>query len=351
MFISNYCIKSIPLTNTKITLILAEQIPILIQVQYSTETIIYTQNYALTLPNALESLQSFTDNYGGSIKLLWEYPETLPEDWQVYVFKKNTVAPDDTDIADYFAGDLTNQQLAEKGLFVFRNIPTETDHITDMMVENGKEYFYKAVLYDKDEEEYSDILVTSTTPQANITWNVVDGKGTVVRAFEIMIDAIKSREGEKPVIERNIRVFRDHSSRKQEDFFVVVQRAPGNVVERYLSDIIASYKDAIVRGELDYDTLSVEWIAIGLPIRRDKFTDIVRVFRTILRHYIMKLGNGDIKDVRFIMSGDGEGQYAGEIAVIGRMTVVLIVEHQVQIGRVPAEWESIETVYKNIEDF
>lgn len=300
------------------------------------------------MPSALTSLQSFTDNYGGSIKLKWQYPETLPDNWQVYVFKKNSEAPDNNDIAEYFAGNLNNQQLAQKGLFVFKNIHTEINTITDMMVENETEYFYKAVILDKDSNEHSDPVSTNATPIADIRWNVVDGKGIVVRAFEKMIDAVKNKDGERPVLERNIRVFRDHSSRKQEDFFVVVQRAAGNTVERYLSDIIADYNDAIIRGELDYDALSVEWISIGLPLRRDKFTDIVRVFRTILRHYIMKLGNNDIKDVRFVMAGDGEGQYGSqkpEYAVVGRMTAVLIVENQIQIGQGPADWESIETVY------
>ena len=64
--------------------------------------------------NALESFAAVTDNYGGSVKLKWQYPQTLPDNWQIYVFKKNTSAPENTDIADYFAGELTNQQLAEK---------------------------------------------------------------------------------------------------------------------------------------------------------------------------------------------------------------------------------------------
>lgn len=301
------------------------------------------------MPNALDGLQTFTDNYGGSIKLKWQYPQTLPDNWQVYLFKKNTEAPTDNEIADYFAGNLTDQQLAELGLFVFRSIPNETDHITDMMVEDGKEYFYRAVIYDKDSEEYSDAITANATPQAEITWNVINGKGIVVRALEKVIDVIRGRDGTRPIIERNIRVLRDHSSRKQEDFFIVVQRTSGQTIERYLSEVIADYSDRIVRGELDVDALTVEWIVIGLPARRDKFTDLMRVFRTVLRHYILKLGSGDIKDVRFVMVGDGEGQYAGEKAVIGRMSVILVVENQIQIGKGPCEWESIETVYSGID--
>ena len=295
--------------------------------------------------NLLQSFTATADEHGGEVRLDWKYPETLPSAWQLYIFKKAGESPSDANINDYFSGLLQDTQLAELGLFVFRDLENSFEWISDFRVENQREYFYRALIQDLDTGDLSETKNASATPSANILINVVDGKGLVVRAVEKVIDALKTAEGNKPIVPRNVAVFRSYARRKQEDFFVVVSRSAGQNVERYINNLIAEYSDQVVRGEVDMDVNQVEWVCIGDPMRRDHFTDLMRVTRILMYHYLMKMGRGDVRDVRFVMNGDSEGQYEGEQATRGAMTVVLIIEQQMAVGRNVARLGEISTAY------
>ena len=286
------------------------------------------------------------DPHGGEVQLNWSLPESLPDSWQVFIFKKQGEAPSDENITDYFAGDLSDAQLADLGIFVFRELDNAHTWIVDYSVENGKEYFYRALIRDKGNNESSTTIDLSIIPEADIKIYAVDGKSLVVRAVEKAIDAIRSIGGQKPEIPKNLRVMKNYPAVKDEDFFVVVSRLPGQIAERYFSSIIAEYNDQVVKGEGDIDAFQVEWVCIGNPARRDKFTDIMRVMRPIMRRYIMRAGNGMVWDARFIMGGDGEGEYQGAAAVRGLMNVALVIEQQLQVGsQGKREWLYVDTTY------
>jgi hypothetical protein len=293
----------------------------------------------------LESFTAIADKHGGEVRLAWTYPSTLPSTWKLYIFKKAGEAVTDQNISDYFAGTLSDDQLAELGIFVFRDLANTFEWIGDFQVENGRQYFYRALIRDLTELENSSTQDANATASADILLNVVDGKGLVVRAVKKAIDALKTAQGTKPVIPKNVAVFRSFSRRKEEDFWVVVARGAGQTVERYFSNLIAEYGDAVVRGEVDLDVLDVQWFSIGDPARRDHFTDLMRVMRVLMYRYLLNMGNGDVRDARFVMNGDSEGPYQGEQAISGSMTVVLVVEQQLQFGREIAPLGKISTVY------
>lgn len=193
-----------------------------------------------------------------------------------------------------------------------------------------------------------DITITAAL---NVRVNVVDGKTRVIKALEKVIDAMKSaKTNDKTVVGKHIKVYRGFSHQKGEDFWVVVTRTPGQTVQRYLDSTIGEYGANKVVGDTDVDALSIEWITTGKPLLRDKFTDLMRSFKPLLRHYLLKMGNGVIIDAKVIMSGDKEGQLVGgENGIGGTMMVVLTVENRMQYGICTANEVDIITEYPEEE--
>jgi hypothetical protein len=296
------------------------------------------------LVNPLQTLSCDVNDIGGEIRIAWTYPDELPNKWQLYIFKKAQSAPTDDEINDYFLGDLSDGDLKGRGIYVFRNFPNSFDWFGDFQVLNDTHYFYRALIQDLETKEVSATVDLDATPRAHIVWNVVPSKSYVVRGVEKVIDAVKNREGEKLIEWKNVQVFRDHSQTQGKDFVVVVTHMAGQIAERYFDSLIAQYEDFIVRGEADMDVFQIEWISKGNTLRRDRFTDIMRAFKPILKDYILRLGNNDIKDCKLVMGADTEGDYGGVQSLRGAMTVALVIESQVQVG---ANIAPIGTVTQN----
>jgi hypothetical protein len=393
-----------------------------------------------------EPLSTFTataDKYGGFIELNWNYPETQVNNWQLFIFKRQGTVVTAQEIADYFAGELTDEELKAAGIFVFRDIPQNLAYtmMKDFTVEIGNTYHYVAVIWDldhispiaqvntvtPDNVEIGDIFTvilnsisisftateatvanvtagltalinsnvsvntvltavddtthititssiagtaftctTATTdgggtddqtltsaiqtangeesgepstsvtadakPDPQILITVVDGKALVARAIEKVIDAIKTATGSKPIVGKNIKVFKSFAYPKGDDFFVVVSRGAGQISQRTLSLIYAEVGADVIKGEADMDTISVEWLTY-LSDRRDQFTNLMRVMRPLMYRYIMAMGNLDVMDIRFVMGGDSQKHEDGSNDLMrGTMTLVLIVKSQIQIG-------------------
>ena len=297
--------------------------------------------------NQLTAFSAVPSPYGGIIRLQWTYDATLPTNWKLYVFKKRESNPTDTDIDSYLAGTLNDDQLREKGLYVFRTLPVDSTFksIFDLAVLNNQAYYYRAIVWDVDASERSPIVDATATVVPDIRIHSVDGKRVVSRCFEKVFDTLKSNAGTQVSVPKDIRVFETHPRREQMDVFLVVQRTSGQMQERYLDSFVSQYQDGLVRGEMDIDVMSVEWIAVGRPEKRDKLTNIIRAIRLLVRHYILKMGGGAIKDVRFVMMGDSEGDYNGEYGHRGMMNVALITEQQLQIGSsiTVGEWTTVIT--------
>ena len=308
------------------------------------------------MPNPLASFNALNDSrgYGGILFLDWEYPTALPANWQLYIFKKQGSEVTDQQIADYFANSPTSDQLKSLGIFVYNNLPAKTTFIKlqDFVVENSKAYFYRALIRDTVANENSAILTASGTPESAIYIRVIDAKDIIARAVEKTLQAVKTTSGYHPQIEKDIRVFKAHGERKDEDNFFVVSRVSGQNISRTLSDIIAQLEASAIRGEIDYDVLQVEWICMGVGERRDKYTLIMRVMRSIFRHFAMLLGDGAILDVQTVMVGDGEVNYGekGAPALRGVMNVVVQTEQLVQVGRNDlVVWENLDQTYTSEE--
>ena len=304
----------------------------------------------------VQPLATFTSQinrrgFGGDVILTWTYPEAMPQAWQLYIFKKQGEEVTDETISGYFAGTIKDDKLADMGIYVFRDLPNRFTRITDLRVENGRTYLYRALIQDDDTQETSAARGASATPTINMAINVVDGKDIVARAMEKTIDAMLDAKGNKPSIHRDISVFKSHARRKQEMFYCVVSRAAGQILERYFNETIEELPEKTIKGEADIDTIQVQWFSIGDPDRRDKFTALLRIMRVVMRHFTMMLGNGQVRDARIIMGADGEGTHAqsGEVAHMGAMTVALQIEQQIQLANpYNAPLANIDTTYAGV---
>lgn len=305
---------------------------------------------------ATEPLTSFTvindaRGYGGILFLNWIYPDNLPTSWKLYIFKKQGSYVTTEQINDYFSGSLDSTELDKLGIYVYNNLPMKTGFLglKDFVVENSKEYFYKALIRDTALNVNSEILSASCKPESNIYIRVFDSKDIVAKAVEKTLQAVKTVSGFHPQIERDIRVFKSHNERQNEDNFFVVSRVSGQNINRTLSNIIAELEDAKLLGQIDYDVLQVEWICIGVGERRDKYSLIMKVMRPIFEHFAIQLGDGAVGKVETIMLGDSDIRYGGDTgapALRGVMNVVVQLEQLVQIGRSDVgSWEEIQNTY------
>lgn len=295
--------------------------------------------------NALTSITTSGTDYGADVTLEWVLPAVLPNHWRLFVFKKAGAAVQDVDIAAYFAGTLDRAGQKSKGIYVFETIPNTASRVTDFTVLSGTDYFYTGVIKDVDGAEFSTSVSTDYTPTPKIVINTLDGKAVVVRGIEKAIDILRTDEGTKLVLEKDVKVWRAYPIEKGVGDFVVVQRTPGRSLVRQLGDVIYDEPGIEVKGETDTDTFEVHWVSVE-PLRRDKMTNLFRAVRQVIRYYILQLGNGDVKDARFTMSGDSEGKlFDGTLVYRGVMMIQVDVETQVQIGEAAGPF-SFDLVYE-----
>ena len=306
----------------------------------------------MAAPNPLATFNAINDDrgYGGILLLDWTYPTVLPTTWKLYIFKKQGSAVSSQQITDYFAGSLTATQIKQLGIFVYDNLPASATflNLKDFVVDNGKVYYYKALIRDTTTNENSTISEDNGTPESSIYMRVIDAKDIIAKALEKTLQATKTTRGYHPELEKDIRVFKSHGERESQDNFFVVSRVSGQNINRTLSDIIAELQANMVRGQVDYDVLQVEWICMAVSERRDKYTLIMRAMRPIFHHFVMQYGDGAILSVETVIIGDSEIGYGekGAPALRGVMNVVVQTEQMVQIGRDDTgTWETLDQSY------
>jgi hypothetical protein len=306
-------------------------------------------------PSPLLSFTAVNDprGYGGILFLNWTYPILLPDTWKLYIFKKQGSAVTDKQIEDYLSSKITSTELEKFGIFVYNNLPAKTafTHLKDFVVENMKPYYYRAIIRDTALNVNSEIIDANGTPESNLYIRVVDAKDIIAKTVQKTLQVIKTASGYHPEIEKDIRVFKSHGERQNEDVFFVVSRISGQNINRTLSNMIAQMEESNILGQVDYDILQVEWICMGVGERRDKYTLIMRVMRPLFEHFAILLGDGAVGKVETIMVGDSDIKYgeSGAPAMRGVMNVVVQTEQFAQIGRSDtAIWEVIDQSYVSI---
>jgi hypothetical protein len=251
--------------------------------------------------NPLISLTIEASPIGSELDIFWELPATLPTNYKIYLFKKSGSAVPQPIIDGYFANidDLTNFDY--QGVFVFDKIKNETKVIADYVVVNGTHYYYSAVVRDETTPEESVAVSADATPDALIVSDILDGKDLVARAINKMFESIKDKNGVRQNLKKEIEVVKNFSTGPVDKDTIMVERVNGAEHQRFLGNLLHTYKNMIVLGSVDVDVIRVTFLTAGTPDRRDMISNLFRAKKFMLITQIKKYG---AKDCSAVIEGD-----------------------------------------------
>ena len=257
---------------------------------------------------------------GCEVKVSWEFQEVLAPRYKLLIFKRSKTDITDEEISRYVA-EQTKESLGQSKIFVFLNISNDQTSINDTVVEEGQTYFYRAIVVDREDRgTFSDVV------NASVKVPTFEIKMSVVPTKDIVIDAIKKiMRGVAKQTNANIMVYQHFPLKVTDPAYVVVTRSSGESAYRSLSDLVSSNAGHVVTGDIDSDTIQVAWMTNANPSLRDKFSDIFRGSKRVLkRHLRMQPG---VIDVNYTMLGDGAEDVDGQQLHYGSMLINVMIQN------------------------
>jgi len=242
------------------------------------------------LIDPLTSVTINTHPLGNELQLAWVMPETLPDSYRLAIFKNITVITD-LQISNYFSGVETDIPVTFIEPDSSGNI---VDGIIDMNVENGKHYYYRLLIQDKDSELYSATVDADKVVTSTYTIVAIDCKELVIKAIKRILNTYSLIE------------WKDYELRRQwtppadKNPTIYVVRAPNQVVQHYMGDMILNRGNEQIQGEIEQDNIEVIWEDPN-HLRIDTLTNIFRYSKTIIKRYFEA---NDITEVEIVMGGD-----------------------------------------------
>ncbi len=244
----------------------------------------------------LASLLVEPSNFGGEIIISWEYPEVLPTNYKVFLFKRSNQDVTQAEIDGYF----TDSNFVYNGLFVKDDIKSYYIKLADLTVLNDTVYYYKLVIRDEDTKEYSSAVSGHATPQPKFKVNIKDGKKIVATALEKMLDNIYSAQGKKVSLAKDVKIVKHFAIEPISDNYFMVERINGSTQFQFVGNILQMYQSSLVSGDMDLDVIRVTFMTAE-PERRDTVANILRGMKPFLIKVCRKLG---AKDCRITIEGD-----------------------------------------------
>jgi hypothetical protein len=264
---------------------------------------------------AVDPLQDFeitVHPLGNELRAWWKLPSTLPDSWKVFVFKREGSDVTQQDIDDYM-----NSQIIASGLSVFEKDMDDPHRLYDLDVENGKTYYYKALLQDMDSSEYSTALGNNGVPAYNSTLTVIDCK-------ELVLEAVR-----RLMLDYNVTEEKDIDIRKTlslENFNppgISITRQPATVIQNYLGDLISVEEAKVNLGLVEMEIILVAWSDVVLE-RRDRLTRLFRGSRFVIKQYLLE---NNVMDVKFSIGGDDiDPRWQEGTLHVGSMVVQCLLE-------------------------
>lgn len=266
--------------------------------------------------------------FGAQLDVYWALPSELPSNYKVIVFKRAHEDVDDTeDIGRYFTDGLPTNLLNYdyKKCFVTDNIPIEITALADMFTGDGITYYYKAVIYDKDTNEYSTPKAANAIPNCEIVSEIQSGKEIVMKAIKAMFTTFKdNNEVIKAAKDIDYRTYFPLEAIEKDT--VMLQTVNGNTEESYWGDIYYQDKNSIAVGDIDVEVIRATFMTAAHPDRRERFRKILRSRKMFLKQFVKRLS---AQDCKVIIEGDYfnpkyQGQNAIGISVIFVVTLTNI---------------------------
>lgn len=235
--------------------------------------------------NPLTSIKATNHPLGNELKLEWVVPAVLPTNYRLYIFKNIAVITDEQ-ITAYFAGEETKVPVTyiepdSDGVIV--------DGILDMNVDTGKHYYYRLLIRDTDSEELSTTVDVDAVVTSTFTADAVDCKELVISAIKRILNNYQMTEWKEYEIKRQ------WTAPTTKNSTIYVLRAPNQVVQRYLGEMIPGGL-----GQIDQDNIEVIWQDPNHK-RIETFTNLFRYSKSQFKRYMK---TEDILDIEIVMGGD-----------------------------------------------
>lgn len=270
----------------------------------------------------LENFELSLHPLGNEIDIKWEFSETLTSTYKIYLFKRSKTEITDEEVIAYATNPVKENVAA--GLFVFTSIEYYQKVIKDFEIEDGNEYYYKAIIVNKGDVNDRSHIVAGKIRAELITLeiNVVDCKFLVIEGVKKILKSVARQT------KANIMVYNDFPLEQNDPAFVSVSRVSGEIAYKFWANISAEYGEQIIRGDIDTDVIQVMWEVKNSPTLRDKLTNVFRGTKPKLLRYLMHKDLGLI-DAKITITGDGyDGRIEGQNLVYGSMLVNCLIENQ-----------------------
>jgi hypothetical protein len=220
---------------------------------------------------------------GSELILRWVHPETLPASYQVIIFRRQGSRVTDEEIENYFT-TLTNMDTT---LFVMNGISQGSQQIFDNDLENGKIYYFKAVVWNIDTNEYSTAIAGSGTPEFNAQIHALDGK-------ELICQAIKTILSNHNMV-RNHHYFlsKAYPLTAPKPPYIIVMRDGDQDAQRLFGNLLSEQEGQLRFGKFAQENFTVIW-GDTFSDRRDNMTNIFRAYEHAFSHLFTHQGATEV---------------------------------------------------------
>lgn len=265
--------------------------------------------------NALGTLVASIHPLGYEVILEWQLPATLPDNFQVVVFKKKSSSIPDVVITNYF----DNPSVPTAGVDVFEldgfDDPRSPYGMSDYDVLNGSTYYYRAVIYDVGGDN-STSVDANATPATNISTESVDAKEAVLNVVKRLCKAYGLIE------KKHYTIHRGYSIESQKPLAIYVTRTSGQELHQYLGQMArnTTVQQLTAAGQMDMDIIQVI-CEDPSDKQRDDVAIMFREGREAMKRYLQHPDGGNLVFSDIIVEGDVINQSIKDRIQVGIMIV------------------------------
>jgi len=256
------------------------------------------------------NFKAYAHPLGGEIDITYDYSEKITEDCKVFIFKGRGTAPTDEQIYNILD---TGTNTTNIEVWTIENY---LQKCWDYEVEQGRNYFYKAIIERKTKQEDGSILtersaivsgevneITST-----VIIHTIPMKKTVIEGMKKMIKAIVENINKQNPASHlaDISVWDHFPIISEPTQFFTVTRANSDEGQRYWSNVFSENREQVIKGEIEAETINVTWMTVNNPIMRDQITNIMRGAKYWLLKYLRRQFETGVVGVSISMMADGD---------------------------------------------
>ena len=293
----------------------------------------------------LEKLTARAVLWGNQIDVYFELPDTLPENYDVIVFKRSETNVTDEEINEYFESDNSQEfRNSHRGLFVmdylkrsglFENTAKNKFYLQDFYCRNGIDHYYRAVVKNEDTGEVSDILSANATAESQLVVDIPPVKNIIVQAIKRVLQNQKGKDGVTVDLNEEIEIKKSFSQGDVKTDTIMIESVNGSIYQRFLGNQMAAYGQKIKKGMLLNDVYRCVFLTIRGEDVRDKLRQVLQAYSIVIERMIHLLGARDIINAEVIVEGDySNASIHGADALGVTMLISTIIKNTVDVNQV-----------------